>query len=456
MQWLKLFNLMGRLALIAAVGPNDAGVTVDPTHYIKPATLKLFNRHDSSEVSLHAFTTALRRLKLEPSEAAMDLLVIACTMYAADTRIKRETFGEDCWTRVIDLFIPVHDTSLWLPQKALLEDIFKFLTGDIWTVHFRARAVDTPPLSPRGKLSRYKMPYQTDTVCLFSGGMDSFIGAINLLESGVRPLLIGHSKSADVSMYQERAAQALKDAYPSLAPSRIDAFIKVPKANLFNSEDHTERGRSFMFLSLGAICASSLSPASRLVMPENGMISLNIPLTPLRVGSHSTRTTHPYYISKMQALFTAIGLGTQIINPFQFKTKGEMLKECPNAELVKNTETMSCSHPSGRYEGLGNGHCGSCVPCIIRRASFAAAKVADIFPYRRDIYRDGGLQIDKAEGADILAFKYMIAKVQKHPDYLTAAIRNTGPLGDNVSEYIAVYKRALQEVDDVIKTVQLV
>jgi len=446
---------MGKFALIATVGANDQGIQVPEGQYTKSAMLPFEKYQNARDVSIHTFLNALKRRKLQPSEIAMDLLVVACSMYAADTRIERRQNGEDGWTRIIDLHIPVSAPALWSTQKELLETIFKFLTGDIWQVHFRERADPEFKLSPTGKLARYKMPYVTDTVCLFSGGMDSFIGAINLLEGGTRPLLLGHSKSGDVSSYQEKAAAALAKDYASAPPDRIDAFIKIPKGDLFGSEDHTERGRSFMFLSLGAISASALGAATKLYVPENGMISLNIPLTPLRIGSHSTRTTHPHYIQSMQRLFTNLGLGVEIINPFQFKTKGEMLAECANKKLVETTETMSCSHPSGRYEGEGNGHCGSCVPCIIRRASFKAAGVNDIFRYRRDIFQLSGVNPGRAEGTDVLAFKYMIEKVNRHPQYLTAAIRNTGPLGEAVRDYIDVYSRALKEVDTLLSPVIL-
>ncbi len=49
----------------------------------------------------------------------------------------------------------------------------------------------------------------------------------------------------------------------------------------------------------------------------------------------------------------------------------------------------------------------------------------------------------------------MIAKVKKHPNFLTAAIRTTGSLGENVDSYIDVYKRSLDEVEQLIKTVKL-
>jgi len=80
----------------------------------------------------------------------------------------------------------------------------------------------------------------------------------------------------------------------------------------------------------------------------------------------------------------------------------------------------------------------------------------DKFPYRKNIFDPKGLQIGKVEGADILAFKYMIEKVKHKPAYLTAAIRNTGPLGENVDDFVALYGRALNEVENLINSVRLI
>lgn len=446
---------MGRIALVARVGTEDKGVSLPAGLYKKTGEVFFLSNGNKLDVSWHSFMKHLKRLKLEPSETAMDLLVLACTMYAADTRASRETYGEDGWTRIIDLFVPVENPGLWSAQQRNLEDIFKFLTGDIWTLHFRARTDKKMKLCPKGRLKSYKMPYKTNVVCLFSGGMDSFIGAIDLLEKNIRPLLVGHSKSADVSPFQKRCGDAIDAAYSSRKPERIGAFIRIPKTGILDSEERTERGRSFLFLTLGSIAASSLGSQSQLIVPENGMISLNIPLTPLRVGSHSTRTTHPNYFAMMQKLFNDLNLGVVIKNPYQFKTKGEMLRECGNSDLVRDTETMSCSHPAGRWHGLGNIHCGYCVPCIIRQASYKASGIVDKFNYRVNIFDRAGLKIDKAEGADILAFKYMIGKVAKHPDFLIALIRATGYLGDDVQPYIDVYQRSLNEVNSLINTVRL-
>ncbi len=450
---------MSKLALVALVGEDDNGIQFDNGSYERVANIPFFKYNNVEDVSVHEFLTALKKRKLEPSELAMDLLVIACTMYAADTRFKRETYAEDSWTRMIDLFIPVSDVPFWDGQKELLQKIFRFLTGDIWALNFRGRVNPNLLLSPRGHRQHYRMPYQTDTVCLFSGGMDSLIGAVDLLEQGIRPLLVGHAKSSDVAPYQDNCYNALASRYTNLLPERIYAFVRIPKKNLFSSEDHTERGRSFLFLTLGAICASALQQQSRLIVPENGMISLNIPLTPLRVGSHSTRTTHPHYFAMMQKLFENMQIGVTIHNPYQFKTKGEMLAECTNNPLVAQAESMSCSRPAthnANIETAGTMHCGYCVPCIIRQAAFRKANIADVFPYRKNIFDIQGMRIERAEGADILAFKYLIEKVRQKPDFLTAAIRSTGPLGQDVSQFVEVYQRALLEVANLLRPVVLI
>src|SRR5690606_3672172 len=44
--------------------------------------------------------------------------------------------------------------------------------------------------------------------------------------------------------------------------------------------DTTLRSRSFLFLALGLYAAAALGDRAPLLIPENGMIALNVPLTP--------------------------------------------------------------------------------------------------------------------------------------------------------------------------------
>ncbi|MCZ7581789.1 MAG: hypothetical protein M5U21_13400 [Fimbriimonadaceae bacterium] len=54
---------------------------------------------------------------------------------------------------------------------------------------------------------------------------------------------------------------------------------------------------------------------------------MNVPLTSLRIGSLSTRTTHPYFLRQIQSIWDAVGLNVEIQNPYQFRTKGELLAD---------------------------------------------------------------------------------------------------------------------------------
>src|SRR5690348_4726362 len=115
---------MGKLALIAEIGPGDTGVVIPVGQYIQSSTIQFLNPGQPNQVNLDNFFRELRRLRMEPGELSADLLIICCTMYAADLRINRAKHAEDSWTRQIDLFIPVSDTGFWDRQKQLLCNIF--------------------------------------------------------------------------------------------------------------------------------------------------------------------------------------------------------------------------------------------------------------------------------------------------------------------------------------------
>lgn len=51
-------------------------------------------------------------------------------------------------------------------------------------------------------------------------------------------------------------------------------------------------------------------------VPENGLIALNVPLDPLRLGALSTRTTHPFYMARWNDLLSALGIPGRLENPY--------------------------------------------------------------------------------------------------------------------------------------------
>ena len=115
---------------------------------------------------------------------------------------------------------------------------------------------------------------------------------------------------------------------------------------------------------------------------ENGFIALNPPLTPGRVGSPSTRTTHPMVFAHLRAILANLNLRVNVMNPYPAKTKGEITSGCKDQPLLESlaTQSTSCS----RFKQCGYKHCGRCVPCLVRRAAFERWKGSDSTVYRFD------------------------------------------------------------------------
>ena len=85
-----------------------------------------------------------------------------------------------------------------------------------------------------------------------------------------------------------------------------------------------------------------------LKVPENGLISVNVPLDPLRLGALSTRTTHPFYIARWNDVLTTLGVNVRIENPYWDKTKGEMVKVALRGLAPKTHAVLALVRVSGK------------------------------------------------------------------------------------------------------------
>lgn len=399
---------------------------------------------------------ALSEIGIKPSETALDLLFLAIAVYIADIRISREVHAQDGWSREIDIYLPVADPDLWDSNVVdVLQKALRFLTGDIWQLKFRPRPNRRERLINRIGLLQFFKP---DCVSLFSGGLDSFIGAVDLLENGKKPLLVGHYFTGSDSQPQNRSFDCIERAYQIRKFQRQQIFLGS------NSEDipsgggeKTQRARSFLFLSLGSLFADAIDGHTSLYVPENGLISLNVPLDPLRIGASSTRTTHPFFMTLFQNLLNSLNFKVKLESPYKFMTKGEMISACTNKKLIQEHggDTMSCSSPN-KYRWdlkLTDIHCGHCVPCIIRRAAFKKAMKHDPTNYvllENDL-RNRPLDSCSAEGKDIRSFQTILKKMNRNPDLASRIILQPGPLPDAaeyLQDYAGVFRRGLSEVEN--------
>lgn len=393
---------------------------------------------------------------LEPSEVAIDLLIVAATINAADTRILRRS-SLDGWTREIALYIPVSQPALWIAAAEHLARMLKFLTGDYWSFNFRERPEDCAYLAYEPE----EVEIETiDVVSLFSGGLDSFIGAIDLIASDQRPLFMSHYWDGEASAAQNALLVALREHFGEDSFDSIRARIGFDAAALATSGvEPTQRARSFLFYSMATVAADALPGDVDVVIPENGLIALNVPMEPLRLGALSTRTAHPFFITCMGELVQHIGLSPHFENPYRFKTKGEMVAECCDLVFLEATapDSMSCSSPAKvRWHGAAPQHCGHCVPCLIRRAALhTGLSGKDETLYFLDDLKTGILDSKRAEGKDIRSFLFALKTLSQNPDSARFLVRKPGPLDPaDIQAYADVYSRGMDEVATLLKGVK--
>jgi 7-cyano-7-deazaguanine synthase in queuosine biosynthesis len=421
---------MRRHSIIARLGPNDTEKLSVIERESLETQIRFIDGYRRLGFGLGQMVDQLAARGTVPTETAADLAILAATVTAADTRISRAQDSQDTWTREIDLYIPVQDPPLWNAAAGLIERTLQFLTGDNWRLIFRARHSDYHQIVTRPARVR---PAVT-SVCLFSGGLDSFIGAIDLLAAGQSPLLVSHYWDNSTTS-QELCARRIAAVYGATRLRHVRARVGFNR-NDFEHEmenESTTRGRSFLFFALAALAASGLGGTPTIYVPENGLISLNVPLDVLRVGAWSTRTTHPFYMARWQELLAALGIPATFENPYRFATKGEMLAQSGNADLARRhaAETISCSSiAKARWRGVkgaGLMHCGFCVPCLIRRAAIAAAFGADPTPYTLASLTARPLDAGTAEGENVRAFQMMSRRLEQRPTLAQVLVYKSGP-----------------------------
>lgn len=336
------------------------------------------------------------------SAAAQTFLVASLGLWAAD-KISPRQAAPDAWTRRLRLSLPAPGWEEILPK---IQELAGFLTGDIWELTARPTPalLSLPPPGPGS--------WRPECICLFSGGVDSLCGALALLEAGRRVLLVSHYDFGQLAACQNLLTEGLTRHYGAERVRRWGFRIQ------FEAPELSLRSRSLLFLALGLAAAGVWGENLPVFVPENGWISLNPPLSAHRVGSYSTRTTHPYFIAGLQEILAAAGIAAGLINPYQFLTKGEMLSQSPQPALLRSLlpHTLSCAHPvASRWRQHRQGNCGYCFPCLLRRAALHAVGWDDGREYLWDALTQPEILAGRARGADLRSLLTLVHRWRGHP-----------------------------------------
>jgi len=325
-----------------------------------------------------ALKQAIIRNKNKPAPRAWDLLSLALSVVSADFAGHR-ALSPDGWTREFDITVSVVDAPFWNANVGKIEKLLAFLTTDRWNINFIEGGILPAP-------DRSATYPDEDCIVLLSGGLDSYVGAIDLSTAGKKPLAVSQVVRGDA----EKQCIFADEIGGGLRHFQVNHNAKVPDPE----NPPSQRARSIVFIAYGVFMATTLAryhagDEVTLYICENGFIAINPPLTGGRLGSLSTRTTHPVFLSLVQQLLDEAGIRVRIVNPYRFKTKGEMLLECSNQALLESHafQTTSC----GRFKHFGYKHCGRCIPCLVRRAAFNTWKGKDLTSYEyTNLARDDG------------------------------------------------------------------
>ena len=351
--------------------------------------------------------------------------------------------------------VPVKNSAVWTKATKTINECLTFLSGDRWRLSFTERSNALVRRKRRKRRSRIPPRYaKGEVACLFSGGLDSLIGAIDWLESNnSRISLVGHHdpKIGGVQKDQEQLVKALESAYPN----RFDPVL-VGVGNTDKSPEITMRSRSLLFVALGMVVAAHLGDGTQLLIPENGTIALNVPLTPARRGSCSTRTAHPHYLSLLQKWLSAVGLNHTIVNPLIGKTKGEAAAQCANQALLAQTAPMSTScakpgHTVWWVRRMAKG-CGQCMPCIYRRAALHMAGL-DNEVYGNDICTGEVAVTDpESDAADDFRACLSFLKRNYSREQIAKLLIAAGPLPPlDVLHHADTVSRAMEEIRQLLR-----
>lgn len=411
-----------------------------------------YSNPEPIEASLTIDYKNLYMFTKKQSGIAFDLFLTACVVYGIDILLPREKIGFNAWSREIEVTIPLENMDVFEAKKSLLEESLNFLTGDIWSLSFtNAPGFRFYKTGKRQKCYKDSYRNQFKIVNLFSGGMDSLIGAIDQLStSDEQVCLVSHTDSVfkGAKKDQEMVLDVINSKYHHFyhIPTRVDMSdydvngAKYPK-------ETTLRSRSFLFLSMGVLVADSIDSLMPVYIPENGTISLNLPLTPSRRCTCSTRTTHPHFFHLLELFLQSIGMNHSIVNKYQLCTKGEMVENCADRDMLLKTYSLSCScGKRGTRKDIRDNkyahHCGVCMPCIYRRA--ALHKIGESETVGTDIFNSRKRKF--MEIPDMPALVSYLRKNYSVYDIEGILLENGSLPLDKLGQYASVVMRTRDEI----------
>ncbi len=378
------------------------GVATSPEHLVRclsPQTKSGGDEELRLEIDKNPVGIKLRVSQLNHQlvaglpDRALDLLEIAALAYGVDAAVSRggsvdQQMGRK-WHRRIIVEMPVRDIGFWRTEEAVqsLEETLMFLSGDRFEFEF-SRKVD--PEAERSRFFKFDVEssWRASRVMMFSGGLDSFAGALEeIADQRQRVALVSHFSATKIAPVQRSLQKALAEKFGEDSCRHVPVQVQMTGDSL---KEGTHRSRSFLFAVLGAITAQAFG-CDRVSFYENGVVSLNLPPVGNVLGTRATRTTHPQTLTRFTGFFRLVfDGGVRVDNPFFWRTKTDVVETISRLGMKDQiAHTRSCADVHNQTKQ--HVHCGRCSQCIDRRFAVLAAGLGRFDPeeaYRVTLLED--------------------------------------------------------------------
>jgi 7-cyano-7-deazaguanine synthase in queuosine biosynthesis len=311
-----------------------------------------------------------------------DALLVAAAIQAADVACRR---GErEKFSRTMEITVPVVNIQAFDLLREDLEILLYTLSPDAWILTFEQSGAGTPEGLQHWTAGNGK-------TLLFSGGLDSFAGAVQLLEEdgADQVQLASHvTRNQATRSNQNELAEYLDRKFEcSLERTVVFSGGDTSRKTLWYPRDdereNTQRTRSFTFLTIAALAARRRGKDKVVMIAENGQMAIHVPLSAGRTGAFSTHTAHPEFVTQVSDFFTKLLRYTiRVYNPYLYRTKGEVVQRLATDHKEAVPLSGSCWRGA---RVVGHTHCGECIPCLIRRIALEQHGLF-LREYERDLF----------------------------------------------------------------------
>ena len=294
----------------------------------------------------------------------------------------------------LNVVIPVNNyDTLKKVIPSICELVMYMTNGEKWNISIEKdlnlKKIDT------GRLELQTEKY--DSICLLSGGLDAFSGAIS--EKNNKTLFV----TTETNPTEVINAKYI---YERLLKEKHNRHLIVRKLDLKKESHYTQRTRTLFFLANSFIYADYFE-INKVKMYENGIMSLNPKFYFRRIV---TKTTHPKTMYLINKILSELNINIKIVNPYMYMTKTEVLNKIPEKYInyIKNTKTCSKNHGIQALSNrtVGENHCGLCTACILRQISILNSKLTE-----KDVQYMLPAKMRKRQ--DILRYERQISKPNK-------------------------------------------